>query len=153
LEETGARKVTTSAVISFAEKLEDDSSTFYRKLAEEYAKDKEAFLAFARECEKSKVLVTRTYQETITDALEACFSFEDLNLDDYLVRMTLAEGAGYQEALKTAIGLEEEASRFYFDVAEQSKSFLATIPMAFRKIAERRRSRKSRLESILESLT
>lgn len=144
--------VTASAVISFAEKLEDESSKFYDKLAERYTESKETFLSFVKESRKNKVLVIRTYQETISDALEACFSFKGLNLSDYLTETTLTEGISYSDALKMAIELEEIASKLYSDVAEWSKSLLATIPSAFRKVAERRNNRKLKLKSLLESV-
>ena len=147
------KPVTASAIISFAEKLEDDSSRFYEKLAQKYPEGKEQFLSFTNESKKNKVLVIRTYQETITDALEACFSFKGLNLSDYTVETTLTEDTSYSDALKMAITLEEKASKFYLDVAERSKSLLATIPRAFRKVAERRSNRKLKLKSLLESLT
>jgi len=139
--------VTASAIISFAEKLEDGSSKFYEKLAEKYPESKEIFLAFAKESKKNRVLVIRTYQETITDALEACF-IKGLNLKDYLVETTLKEGMSYFDALKMAIELEEKASKFYSDVAERSKSLLATIPSAFKKVAKRRNNRKLKLKSL-----
>jgi len=141
--------VTASAILSFADKLEDDSSKFYGKLAERYADDKETFLSFVEESRKNKVLVIRTYQETITDALEACF-IKGLNLNDYLVETTLTEGMRYPDALKIAIKLEEKAGKFYSDAAETSKSLLATIPSAFRKVAERRNSRRLMLKSLLD---
>ena len=143
-------QTTCSAIISFAEKLEGNSSKFYEELAEKYTEDKEIFLAFAKEGRKNRVLVTRTYQETITDALEACFI--QINLSDYLTETTSKEGMSYLDALEMAIELEEKASKFYLDVAEQSKSLLATIPRAFRKVAERRNNRKLKLKSILDSL-
>jgi hypothetical protein len=49
--------VTASAIISFAEKLEDDSSKFYKQLTEKYVENKELFLSFAEESRKNKVLV------------------------------------------------------------------------------------------------
>lgn len=136
-----ASSVTASAIISLAQRIEDSSSVFYEGLAERWGEDKEMFLAFAKEGRKNKTLVTRTYQETITDALEACFSFEGLDLGDYEVETTLAEGAGYSEALGIAIALEEQACKFYLDVAERSESLLATIPMAFRRVAKKRSKR------------
>jgi len=138
---------TCSAIISFAEKLEDNSSKFYKELAEKYTEGKETFLAFAKESWMNKVLVTRTYQETITDAIEACFIRIDLN--DYLAETTLKEGMSYHDALKKALELEEKAGKFYLDVAERSKSLLATIPRAFRKVAERRNDHKLKLKSLL----
>jgi rubrerythrin len=143
--------VTASTIISFAEKLEDDSSKFYKQLAEKHVENKELFLSFAEESMKNKVLVTRTYQETITDALEACF-IKGINLNDYISKTTLAEDANYSTALKMAVELEEKAGKFYLDTAERSESLLATIPRAFRKVAERRNNRKLKLKSLLESL-
>jgi rubrerythrin len=145
-----SEQTTCSAIISFAEKLESNSSKFYEELAEKYEENKEIFLAFAKEGRKNKVLVTRTYQETITDALEACFI--QIDLSNYLAETTLKEDMSYLDALKMAIELEEKASKFYFDAAEQSKSLLATIPRAFRKVAERRNNRQPKLESLVESL-
>ena len=146
-----SEQTTCSAIISFAGKLEDASSRFYEKMAEKYIEGRETFLAFAKESRKNKVLVTRTYQENITDALEACFI--QINLSDYLAETTLTEDMRYSTALKTAIELEKKTSKFYLDVAEQSKPLLATIPRAFRKIAERRNNRKLKLKSLLSSIT
>jgi hypothetical protein len=163
--------VTASAIISFAEKLEDSSSTFYGGLAERWTEDKqpptpipltkggqggcgkgdkETFLNFAKESEKNKTSVVRTYRETITDALEAGFSFEGLNLSDYEAKTTLTENVSYSEALGMAIELEEKACKFYSDVAERSQSLLATIPGAFSKVAKRRSDRKLKLQSLLD---
>lgn len=144
-----SEEATCSAIITFADKLEDRSSKFYEDLAAKAAEEKEIFVAFAKESMKNKVLVTRTYQETITDALEACFI--RINLSNYSAKATLTEDMNYIDGLKTAIKLEEEASRFYKDAAERSQSLLATIPRAFKKVAERRGSRKAKLESLLES--
>ncbi len=152
--ETGPSNVTASAIISFAEKLEAESSGFYRNLAEKFEGDhKETFLFFANESDKNKKLIIRTYQETISDALEACFSFEGTNLDDYRVQTALRDETNVYESLKTAIELEEKAGKFYLDVAERSRSLLATMPRAFGKVAEKRNSRKIRLRSLLESMS
>ena len=144
--------VTASSIISLTERLEEDSSRFYEELAEKYAQDKETFLSFSKESGKNKVLIVRTYQETITDALEACFSFKGLNLNDYIVETALPEDTSYSDTLRIAIELEEKASKFYSDAAERSKSLLATIPRFFSKVAERRSNRKLKLKSLLEIL-
>ena len=150
--ETGQSNVTASAVISFAEKLEAESSRFYKALAERFEeKCKEIFPFFAEESDRNKKLITRTYQETISDALEACFSFESMNMNDYTFQTALTQETNLLEALNMAIELEEKAGKFYLDVTERSKSLLATIPHAFRKVAEKRNNRKIRLESLLES--
>ena len=142
--------VTASIIISFSEKLEEDSSRFYEELAERYEETKGVFLSFAKESQMNKVLVTRTYQETISDALEACFSFKGLSLDNYKVKTTLTKDTSRIDALKMAVELEKRACAFYLDAAERSRSLLATIPTALKKIAERRNARKLKLESLLE---
>jgi rubrerythrin len=147
------KSTTASAIISFAENLEDSSARFYRELADRFGNDRETFSSFANESEKNKLLVTRTYQETITDALEACFSFKGLDQSRYLTSTDLTPDAGYSTALKTAIELEDKASEFYFCVAEMSRSLLATIPRAFKTVAERRRNRKSVLKALLDKVS
>lgn len=141
---------TASAIINFAEKLEESSLSFYEKLAEKSVENKGVFLSFAEQSKRNRVLVTRTYQETITDALEACFSFKGLNLSNYIAKTNLTEDMSFPEALRIAIELEDKSSKFYSDVAEMSKSLLATIPRALRKVAETRNSRKLILKSLLE---
>jgi len=143
---------TASAIISFAQKLENDSTIFYKELIEMHVQDRETFSTFAEEGKRNKVLVTRTYQETISDAIEACFSFRGLDLNDYMTELTLTRNMSYPNALKKAIELEDKAVKFYLDVAERSDSLLATIPRAFRKVAERRGNRKLKLKSLLDKL-
>ena len=140
---------TASTVISFAQELEEKSAAFYEKLSERFPESKELFLSFADGSRKNKVLVTRTYQETITDAIEACYSFKNLNMDDYMIQTTLQERASHSDALKSAIQLEEVACKFYSEVAERCSSLLATIPRAFKKVAQERGKRQLKLESML----
>jgi rubrerythrin len=143
--------VTASAIISFAQDVEDNSSAFYEGLARRFPNDKKTFLAFAQESRKNKTLIVRTYQETITDALEACFSFESLNLADYAIETMLPEDANWTDALGVAIELEDRARAFYLDVAEQSESLLATIPQVFKRVARKRDKRKLELRSLYDS--
>jgi len=142
------RPVTASAVISFSQKLEGSSSRFYEELAQRFAECRETFLGFARDGSKNQLLITRTYQETISDALEAGFSFQGLRLEGHLVELTLPVDMSLAEALEMAIDLEERAVAFYEEVAERSQSLLATIPGAFRRVARRRRRRKAALEAM-----
>jgi len=142
--------VTASAIVSFAEKLESESSTFYRRIAERFAADcREMLLIFAEESENSRVMVTRTYRETISDALEACFSFTGLDLSNYVAEMALTDDISDLDALKMAVDLEEKTSKFYLDVSERSESLLATISHAFRKLAKTRSNRVLKLKTLL----
>jgi len=142
------RSLTASAIISFTQELEDHSGEFYEQMAKAFPESNEVFLNFAKEDRKNKKLVTRTYQETITDALEACYAFEGLHLTDYAPETTLSACTSYSEALGMAIELEDKACEFYLDVAERSQSLLATIPRAFRRVAKKRNKRKPKLQAL-----
>jgi rubrerythrin len=140
-----SQEVTCSTIIDFAEKLEDYSSSFYEKLAARFPENEEQFLSFVEESERNKILIRRTYEETITDALEACFCFKGVNLGDYAILVALQEDLNCFAALKLAIDNEQKAVRFYSSISDLSKGLLGTIPMAFRKVAERRKSREMKL--------
>jgi hypothetical protein len=146
----GNMPVTASAVMSFAQRLEEDSAAFYRQLAQRWPEHAELFLEFAKECEKSRIHLTRTYQETITDALEACFCFEGMDLESHWAEAATAADLGLGDAIAVAVRLEDRASVFYHEVAQRSQSLLATIPRAFSRAAKVRDKRKSMLQSIVE---
>lgn len=140
--------VTAATIMRFAETLEDKSATLYEQLAAQFPQHKERWLGYARDSKKNKVLMVRTYQETITDALEACFSFEGLNLQDYAVAEFSVPGVSLAQALGRIMALEEKAVRFYSDVASRCESLLGTIPRAFRRVAEVRSKRLAELQNL-----
>jgi rubrerythrin len=146
----GKMPVTASAVMSFAQRLEEDSAAFYRQLAQGWPEHAELFLGFAKECEKSRNYLTRTYQETISDALEACFCFEGMDLDSHWAEAANAADLGLGDAVTVAVRLEDRASRFYTEAAERSQSLLATIPRAFSRASKMRDKRKSELQSMIQ---
>jgi len=141
-------QITASAIISFCERLQDESARFYDELATRFPDHRPAFQGYARRCERNKTQIVRTYQETVTDALETGYSFDGLDLKEHTVDLTLPEGVDLVEALDTALELEEMAIAFYEEVAERSESLLATIPRAFQRVAKRRRQRQAELEEL-----
>ena len=138
---------TASSVISLARELENKTAGFYEDLAGRYAAGKDAFLAFAAENKKYVVQIERAYYGVISDAIEGCFAF-DLESDDYAVETALAGDAGYADAVKRAIALEETVVRFYTDAAEQSKSLMADVPRAFMLIVRKRNDRFAKLGAL-----
>ena len=140
--------LTAAAIISFSTNLEARSQAFYESLAGRFAGRQAAFAGFAKDCAKSSTTVLRTYQETITDALEAGFSFEGIALSNYAVDVDLPQGIDLSAAIAQAVALEETAIAFYQDVAEASESLLATIPRAFKRVARTRRRRKDKLQAL-----
>ena len=140
--------VTASALISFATDLEARSESFYRELAASFPDVQAAFAGFAQDCAKSSKEVLRTYQETVTDALETGYSLEGLNLGVYGFEMDVLGGTSRAEALTMALELETLAADFYQDVAERSERLLATIPRAFKRAARTRRRRRVALAAL-----
>ena len=138
---------TTSATVSFAKKLEDESAALYEVLARSYAKDEDSFLSFAKENKKNVAQTQRTYYGVITDAIEGCFAF-NIDSEAYVIETTLAGNASYSDALDKAIKLEEKIGKFYLDAAEQSKPLMADLPRLFVLIAKKRDSRIAKLKEL-----
>jgi len=138
---------TASSGISFARGLEEQSAKFYQALAERYTEGEDTFLSFAKENGKNVVQTERAYYGVITDAIEGCFAF-DIESDEYAIETTLAENAGYYDALGKAIEIEEKIGKFYTDAAEQSKALMADVPRAFVRIAKKRGERIAKLKTL-----
>jgi rubrerythrin len=140
--------MTAATIIRFCTDLEARSQAFYETAAARFPEQNAVFSRMARDCAKSSTQVTRTYQETVTDALETGFSFASISLADYEVHTELSAEADLPQAVGQALALEETAIAFYQDVAASSESLLATIPRAFRRVAKTRRRRREKLETI-----
>ena len=141
---------TASAVISFTQALEDQSAAFYKALADRFPEHEQTLNRFVRGCAKTKLQVSRTYQETVSDALETGFSFSGLDLGRHKRDWTVPEDATLKEIVETSIRLEQAAIAFYAEAAEQSGSLLATIPRAFKRAAKVRRRRQEKLQTLIE---
>jgi DNA replication initiation complex subunit (GINS family) len=146
----GEASITTAAIIRFSENLEDSSSAFYAELAERWPEEEERFRAFAKDGNKNRRQIVRTYQETISDAYEASYSFEGVDLESYAIDTALSYSADFAADLELATALENTACAFYLDVAARSESLLATIPRAFKRVAAKRNQRKQDLETMLK---
>jgi len=140
--------MTAATIIRFCTDLEERSAAFYEALAARFSEQGKLFSGMAGDCVKSSTQVTRTYQETVTDALETGYSFASISLADYEVDAELPAEADLPQAVGQALALEETAIAFYEDVAESSESLLATIPRAFRRVAKTRRRRREKLETL-----
>ncbi len=139
--------ITAAIIVGFSEQLEDGSAAFYEEMARRFPEHGDAFLGFVKDCQKSKVTIVRTYQETITDALEAGYSFAGMSIPPPLFGLVSEPGQSLKVALSVCIALEDKASDFYTTAADRS-SLLATIPGAFRRVARTRAQRKIKLEAM-----
>ena len=143
---------TAAAVIRFATEAEEQSAKFYDDRAKKNKEVKETFLSFARENKKNMALVKRAYYGVISDALEACFSFKGLAVDEYLFDTECDEKAGLSEIIKMSLEMENKIQKFYQRAGELSESLLADVPIALKKVAENRNERKQKLESLLDRI-
>jgi len=148
----GEQCSTTSTIIYFAENLEEQSSIFYEELAKKFANKKDTFMSFAKESRTNKISIIRTYQETVTDAFETGFSFENLNLSEFNIDIKITKNDNLSDMLRKAIELEEKMIKFYTVVAEKSKTLLGAISTDLSRIAEKRYKRKLKLEEILKNI-
>src|SRR5512137_1040458 len=98
---------TCSGAISLSRELENASAKFYEELSKPFEKDKDLFLAFAKENAKYVTQIERAYYGVITDAIEGCFAF-DLNPEDYQIKAAPSQDANYSDALKEAMAMEEK---------------------------------------------
>ena len=142
---------TASAITSFYSKLEEQSAGFYERLAgdERCSEGREVFLAFTMEDRKNREMVLRAYQETITDAFEAVFSFSGLHEGDYRVNTELTEDLSCLDILRRAVEVEEKIYRICVDVSEKSRRLLDDLSHAFEAVAKRKANRKMKLGSLL----
>ena len=141
---------TTAAVIRFATEVEEKSAKFYDDCAKRYREVEETFLSFVRENKKNVTLVKRVYYGVISDALEACFSFKGLKVDEFLLETEFDEKASLSDVLKMSLEMENKIQEFYQRASALSESLMADLPRALKKVAEKRNERKHTIESLLD---
>ena len=141
---------TTSMFITFHGRLEDSAKAFYEGLAadERYGETRGIFQELARENEKHKEMILRTYREVISDAFEGGFPLTSLDEKDYTLNIDITKKLDLTETLKTAITLEETAKKFCEDAANSTKGLMADVPQVFKWIAKRKTRRIERLASL-----
>lgn len=143
---------TAAAVIRFATEVEEKSAKFYDDCAKRYSENAEIFLSFVRENKKNVTFVKRAYYGVISDALEACFSFRDLKIDEFLFEVEFDESAHFSDILEMSLEMEDKIQKFYQRAGELSKNLLADVPRALKKIADKRKERKNELASLLDEI-
>ena len=142
---------TASEVISFAVKLEEDSGNFYEELARRWANDRETWNSFSAQNRKNKTAIQRAYYGVISDALEGCFAFAELDTDNYPINTELPLKLGYTDSLRRALKMENMIIAFYLDAARASKSLLADVPIVFERTARKRNERQLKFKELLKA--
>jgi hypothetical protein len=138
---------TAAEGITLARKLETESASFYQTLAQKYPSQAAFFQGLAEDNKKNIILFERSYYGVITDAIEGCFAF-NLESDKYVLDTTLKDNLSQAEAVNKAIQIEESIIGFYTEAAEQSRPLMADVPRSFNLIANKRKSRLIKLNTL-----
>lgn len=141
--------ITASAAISYVTEVEEKSAKLYEDLAQRYQKERETFLAIAKENRQNRISIERAYYEVITDAFEAGFCLEDVDTENYGIKTELPKYLSYPDALKKLIELEEKTKRFQLDVSRKIGSLLPDVSVSFQRVGNRRTARIEKLRTIL----
>jgi rubrerythrin len=139
---------TVSTFITFHGKLEEISKTFYEKLAKvgKSSHTSDVFKLLAKENQRHKETVQRTYREVITDAFEGGFPLLILNEKDYEINTDIPDNT--EDAIAIGIMVEKTILRFCTDAAKATSGLMADIPQAFEWVASRKTRRINKLKTI-----
>jgi len=144
--------ITASAAISYVGKVEENSAKLYENLAQKHAEDKETFLSLAKENRRNKKSIEYAYYGVISDKLEACYCFDNLDTDNYSIKTELPEGINYPNALKKLVDMEEKIQKFFLDAANQSKSLVPDVSWIFERVSKKRGKRVAKLKLLLDKV-
>lgn len=139
---------TTAEGITLAKRLENQAAGFYEDLSSKYPTGSETFLSMAKDCRKYINQIETAYYSVISDAIEGCFAL-NLDTNKYLLDTSLDAGAGFPDAVKAAIDMEEMLVNFYTEAAAQCQAVMADVPRVMTLIAQKRKKRRADLEALL----
>jgi hypothetical protein len=141
---------TASSFIRFYNELEDEVIGFYEKLLEDqrFSEYRDVFSSFIEESRGHKDLITRSYREVITDAMEAAFPLRSLDEGDYEVKTGSVKGQGVSDFLSDAVQVEGACRQFCLDACESLSGLLADVPEEFTLVAEKKSLRIKKLKSL-----
>jgi len=141
--------VTGSGIISFAKRLETDSEKIYRTLIRASPEGADLFSKFIEENERTKLQLEQSYYSFISDVFEGCFSFEDVDTDDFLIETQLPKTLDYLGALNIAIAIEEKIIKFYSTAAQAASALMTDLQRLFEEIAKEKEQRMHTLRSLI----
>jgi len=144
--------ITASQAVSYITKVMGESAKLYESLAQKYAEEKETFLSLAKENMLNKKSIERAYYEIISDKLEACFCFSDLNTDKYSTKTELPEDIDYSSTLSNLLDMEEKTRNFLLDAGKQSKSLVPDVSWIFERMGKKRAERIAKLRMLLDKV-
>ncbi|BBO67600.1 hypothetical protein DSCA_15300 [Desulfosarcina alkanivorans] len=135
------------AILNFAEQVERDDMTFYRKAAatEAAASYRVLFEMFIGEGKKNVSLVQRTRRENVTEMILE--PIRDFARDSYQQAAGDPAGMDLSAVLAAADAIENRAVRYYSDAAEKIRA-LPEVSRALKTLAKKRTKRLGQLENL-----
>ena len=130
---------TTSAAITFAKSLENDSLEVFERLAEQYPHWNALLAPLIRENKYNVQTIERAYIGVVSDALDTQFAFQGIDTHDYALATTLPDPLG--EIVNVLMSNERTIVAFYKAAAESSRDLIADLPRAFDRIASKHERR------------
>jgi hypothetical protein len=112
-----------------------------------FSKYQDIFSSFIKESKQHKTLISRSYREVITDAMEAAFPLNNLNEEDYEINLTSVDKLNFSEKINKAVQIEEACKKFCIDAKESLTGLLADVPEEFGLVTERKNLRIKKLKS------
>ena len=131
---------TAAELVRLSAALEEDTARYYEALASRFPDRAEQLNGWARDSRKNALHIQRTYQETISDALEACFAFEGLDAKAFAAPKPPDSGS-WDQACAEAAAMETRTITLLNRLADMSQNLLGTMSDAFRSAAVRRAKR------------
>ena len=141
---------TTSEVISFIRKMEEQGAEYYENAAAIVADKSQLFRGFAEENRKFVKQVERTYYGVISDALEGGFAFS-ISRNEYDIELSRGSQNDLMAVMETALEIEVKILRLYEEAARQSQQLMADIPRVLTLVARKRKPRIEVLKGLIRS--
>jgi rubrerythrin len=126
---------TFSMVLRFTLQLEDQTTQFYRSVAEKFSPTKELFSKFAQNSERRKKDLERTARESIDHSLLEPVS--GLLEETYKMNIDMQHAASMNDAISAAKKLEETMQKYYEEAGDKI-NFISNVSRLYRKYAQDR---------------
>ena len=140
---------TASAAVRFSGELEEASARFYGLLQQIFPECREFCQSCIEQNRKFSSEIQQAYYGVISDALEGCFTFENIDTDDFAIPDSPGDSGSLIDALSMAAGMEDTMMKFYISSYEASRSLIADVALVFRKIARKRAERIEKIRTFV----
>lgn len=136
---------TTSMLIGYHQKIEEQQSLFYESLAEEFPQYRDYFKTLSKDHLRHKDMAQRAYREGVTDAFEVGFLANPINPENY--NLIKPEG-DISSSIMTMIENENTIIKYCADVIQNSSRLLPDVLATFERLVKRKKRFLETLENL-----